>query len=105
MFDTNLFGEMDPTRGNALGSCVNSMVIWEAEEMCTHCASGSSAKRQTTRQTKGFVFFCQSVSKQYKYLKPDQLMFKITDADKKHEADTSQLAASTANPPTERLAI
>lgn len=35
MFDTNLFGETDPTHGNALGSCVNSMVIWEAEEMCT----------------------------------------------------------------------
>lgn len=32
-------------------------------------------------------------------------MFKITDADKKHEADTSQLAESRANPPTERLAI
>lgn len=34
MFDTNLFGEMDPAHGNALGGCVNSVVIWDAE-MCT----------------------------------------------------------------------
>lgn len=34
MFDTNLFGEMDPTYRIALGGCVNSMLIWTAKEMC-----------------------------------------------------------------------
>ena len=35
MFDTRLFGEMDPTHQVALGSCVNSAVIYKAKETRT----------------------------------------------------------------------
>lgn len=41
MLDTNLFTEMDPTYGNAPGSWVDSMAIWEAEGLRTKQITGT----------------------------------------------------------------
>lgn len=56
MFDTNLFGEMDPTRGNVLGSCVNTVVIWGRGGNVHSLCQWVQCKKANNHTNKRFFF-------------------------------------------------
>lgn len=61
MCDTNLFGETDPTRRTALGSCVNSMLIWKAKSMRT-VPAGPARTANSTKVTGVWISLNQNFS-------------------------------------------